>query len=168
MTPLSALQQMMHASPPQFSLYCLTALLERNRRFSRPASESGCTTAVLLLMGSGKSGSTGSGLSAMPSGSVGSGPNSCPCSPASSPLYTGLVYVLQCHHVLLLGQCSIGHGHMGVDNNSTETSAAASALSALCSAQALTVLTTCRSGLVVVGGAFDSSGEAWNCGNGCL
>jgi len=86
MIPLSAFQQMMHASPAQFSLYCFTALLERNRRFSRTASDSGCTTAVLLLIGSGKSGSTGSGLSATPLGSGVSGPCSCPCSPACSAL----------------------------------------------------------------------------------
>lgn len=55
---------------------------------------------------------------------------------------------------------------MGVDN-SLETAAAAAAagaLSALCSAQALIALTTCRSGLVVVGGAFDSRCEACACG----
>ncbi len=53
---------------------------------------------------------------------------------------------------------------MGVDNSLETAAAAAGALSALCSAQALIALTTCRSGLVVVGGAFDSRCEACACG----
>ena len=48
---------------------------------------------------------------------------------------------------------------MGVHNNSFET-AASGALLALCSASALIALTTCRSGLVVVGCVFDSRCEA--------
>ena len=108
MIPLSAFQQMMHASLAQFSLYCFTALLERSGRLSRTASDSGCTTTVLLLIGSGKSGSTVSGLSAMP---LGSGPNSCPCSPASSALYTGLgVCSAVSQYALLSDQCNIDYG----------------------------------------------------------